>query len=106
MVKKIFREIDLFDFTSFFGLDFLNFLACCESVGHSGRGLKFEKSSILTLNVFEFFQMEEDDTDLLEPSQNEDMDAFVENDNGTDDLDEDEIITEEKLNEEDDTASN
>ena len=34
------------------------------------------------------------------------MDAFVENDNGTDDLDEDEIITEEKLNEEDDTASN
>ena len=56
--------------------------------------------------VFEFFQMEEDDIDLLEPSQNEDMDAFVENDNGTDDLDEDEIITEEKLNEEDDTASN
>ena len=30
----------------------------------------------------------------------------MENDNGTDDLDEDEIITEEKLNEEDDTASN
>ena len=56
--------------------------------------------------VFEFFQMEEDDIDLLESSQNEDMDAFVENDNGTDDLDEDEIITEEKLNEEDDTASN
>ena len=56
--------------------------------------------------VFDFFQMEEDDIDLLEPSQNEDMDAFVENDNGTDDLDEDEIITEEKLNEEDDTASN
>ena len=56
--------------------------------------------------VFEFFQMEEDDIDLLEPSQNEDMDAFVENDNGTDDLDGDEIIAEEKLNEEDDTASN
>ena len=34
------------------------------------------------------------------------MDAFVENANGTDDLDEDEIITEEKLNEEDDTVSN
>ena len=33
------------------------------------------------------------------------MDAFVENDNGTDDLDGDEIIAEEKLNEEDDTAS-
>ena len=56
--------------------------------------------------VFEFFQMEEDNIDLLESSQNEDMDAFVENDNGTDDLDEDEIITEEKLNKEDDTASN
>ena len=56
--------------------------------------------------VFEFFQMEEDDIDLLEPSQNEDMDAFVENDNGTDDLDGDEIIAEEKLNDEDDTASN
>ena len=56
--------------------------------------------------VFDFFQMEEDDIDLLEPSQNEDMDAFVENANGTDDLDEDEIITEEKLNEEDDTVSN
>ena len=56
--------------------------------------------------VFEFFQMEEDDIDLLEPSQNEDMDAFVENDDGTDDLDEGEIITEEKLNEEDDAASN
>ena len=41
--------------------------------------------------------MEEDDIELLEPSQNEDMDAFVENDNGTDDLDEDEISTEEKL---------
>jgi len=56
--------------------------------------------------VFEFFQMEEDDIDILEPSQNEDMDAFVENDNGTDDLDGDEIIAEEKLNEEEDTASN
>ena len=55
---------------------------------------------------FEFSQMEEDDIDLIEPSQNEDMDAFVENDNGTDDLDGDEIITEEKLNEEDDTAPN
>ena len=56
--------------------------------------------------VFEFFQMEEDDIDLLEPSQNEDMDAFVENDNGTDDLDGDEIIAEENLNDEDDTAFN
>ena len=56
--------------------------------------------------VFEFFQMEEDDIDLLEPSQNEDMDAFLENDNGTDDLDGDEIIAEENLNDEDDTASN
>ena len=56
--------------------------------------------------VFEFFQMEEDEIDLLEPSQNEDMDAFVENDNGTDDLDGDEIIAEENLNDEDDTASN
>ena len=50
--------------------------------------------------------MEEDDIDLLEPSQNEDMDAFVENDNGPDDLDGDEIIAEEKSNEADDTASN
>ena len=50
--------------------------------------------------------MEEDDIDLFEPSQNEDMDAFVENDNGTDDLDGDEIIAEENLNDEDDTASN
>ena len=37
---------------------------------------------------FEFSQMEEDDIDLLEPSQNEDMNAFVENDDDTDDLDE------------------
>ena len=43
--------------------------------------------------------------DLLEPSQNEDMNTFVANDDGTDDLDEDEIIAEEKSNEEDDTAS-
>ena len=50
--------------------------------------------------------MEEDDVDLLKPSKNEDMDAFVENDDGTDDLDEDEIIAEEMLNEADDTASN
>ena len=50
--------------------------------------------------------MEEDDIDLLKPSKNEDMDAFVENDDGTDDLDEDEIIAEEMLNEADDTASN
>ena len=56
--------------------------------------------------VFDFFQMEEDDIDLLEPSQNEDMNTFVANDDGTDDLDEDEIIAEEKSNEEDDTASN
>ena len=56
--------------------------------------------------VFDFFQMEEDDIDLLRPSQNEDMDAFVENDNDTDDLDGDEIIAEENLNDEDDTASN
>ena len=55
---------------------------------------------------FEHSEMEEDDIDLLKPSKNEDMDAFVENDNGTDDLDEGEIITEEKLNEEDDAASN
>ena len=46
--------------------------------------------------------MEEDDIDLLKPSKNEDMDAFVEND----DLDEDVIIAEKKSNEEDDTASN
>ena len=50
--------------------------------------------------------MEEDDVDLLKPSKNEDMDAFVENDDGTDDLDEDEIIAEEMSNEADDTASN
>ena len=55
---------------------------------------------------FEFSQMEEDDIDLLEPSRNEDMNTFVENDDGTDDLDEDEIIAEEKSNEEDVTASN
>ena len=36
--------------------------------------------------------MEEDDVDLLKPSKNEDMDAFVEND----DLDEDVIIAEKK----------
>ena len=34
------------------------------------------------------------------------MDAFVENDNGTDYFDGDAIIAEEKLNEEDDKASN
>ena len=56
--------------------------------------------------VFDFFQMEEDDIDLLEPSQNKDMNAFVANDDGTDDLDEDEIIAEEMSNEADDTASN
>ena len=50
--------------------------------------------------------MEEDDVDLLKPSKNEDMDAFVENDDGTDDLDEDKIIAEEMLNEADDTALN
>ena len=50
--------------------------------------------------------MEEDDVDFLKPSKNEDMDAFVENDDGTDDLDEDVIIAEKKSNEEDDTASN
>ena len=55
---------------------------------------------------FELSEMEEDDIDLLKPSKNEDMDAFVENDNGTDDLDEDEIIAEEMSNEADDTASN
>ena len=65
-----------------------------------------EQEKVDEETVFEFFQMEEDDIDLLEPSQNEDMDAFVENDNGTDDLDEDEIIAEENLNDEDDTASN
>ena len=46
--------------------------------------------------------MEEDDVDLIKSSKNEDMDAFVEND----DLDEDVIIAEKKSNEEDDTASN
>ena len=46
--------------------------------------------------------MEEDDIDLLKSSKNEDMDAFVEND----DLDEDVSIAEKKSNEEDDTASN
>ena len=55
---------------------------------------------------FEFSQMEEDDIDLLEPSQNEDMNTIVTNYDGTDDLDEDEIIVEEKSKEEDDTASN
>ena len=55
---------------------------------------------------FELSEMEEDDIDLLKPSKNEDMDAFVENDNGTYDLDEDEIIAEEMLNEADDIASN
>ena len=30
MAKKIFREIDFFDFTSFFGLDVFNFLAHCD----------------------------------------------------------------------------
>ena len=64
-----------------------------------------EQEKVDEETVFDFFQMEED-RDLLESSQNEDMDAFVENDNGTDDLDGDEIIAEEKLNEEDDTASN
>ena len=55
---------------------------------------------------FELSEMEEDDIDLLEPSQNADTDAFVENDNGTDDLDEDEIIAEEMSNEADDMVSN
>ena len=31
---------------------------------------------------FELSEMEEDDIDLLEPSQNADTDAFVENDDG------------------------
>ena len=30
--KNFFREIDLFDFTSFFGLDFFNFLAHSETI--------------------------------------------------------------------------
>ena len=51
---------------------------------------------------FELSEIEEDDIDLLKPSKNEDMDAFLEND----DLDEDVIIAEKKSNEEDDTASN
>ena len=55
---------------------------------------------------FELSEIEEDDIDLLKPSKNEDMDAFVENDDRTDDLDEDEIIAEEMSNEADDTASN
>ena len=55
---------------------------------------------------FELSEIEEDDIDLLKPSKNEDMDAFVENDDGTDDLDEDEIIAEEMSNEADHTASN
>ena len=55
---------------------------------------------------FELSEIEEDDIDLLNPSKNEDMDAFVENDDGTDDLDEDEIIAEEMSNEADITASN
>ena len=55
---------------------------------------------------FELSEIEEDDIDLLKPSKNEDMDAFVENDDGTDDLDEYEIIAEEMSNEADDTASN
>ena len=55
---------------------------------------------------FELSEIEEDNIDFLKPSKNEDMDAFVENDDGTDDLDEDEIIAEEMLNEADDTASN
>ena len=50
--------------------------------------------------------MEEGEVDLLKPCKNEDMDAFVENDDGTDDLDEDKIIAEEMLNEADDTALN
>ena len=29
--KKFFREMDLFDFTSFFALDFFNFLAHCQT---------------------------------------------------------------------------
>ena len=55
---------------------------------------------------FELSEIEEDDIDLLKPSKNEDMDAFVENDDGTDDLDEDEIIAEEMSNEADITDSN
>ena len=43
---------------------------------------------------FEHSEMVEDDIDVLKPSKHEDMDAFVENDDGTDDFDEDEIITE------------
>ena len=64
------------------------------------------KRKLMKRQFLIFFQMEEDDIDLLEPSQNEDMNTFVANDDGTDDLDEDEIIAEEKSNEEDDTASN
>ena len=64
------------------------------------------KRKLMKRQFLIFFQMEEDDIDLLEPSQNADIDAFVENDDGTDDLDEDEIIADEMLNEADDTASN
>ena len=55
---------------------------------------------------FELSEIEEDDIDLLKPSKNEDMDAFVENDDGTDEWNEDEIIAEEMSNETDITASN
>ena len=37
MVKKIFREIYLFDFKSFLGLDFLNFLAHCATATQKSK---------------------------------------------------------------------
>ena len=41
LVKKIIREIDLFDFTSFFGWTFFNFLAHSVRVGKRIRNSEF-----------------------------------------------------------------
>ena len=42
--QEIFREIDLFDFTIFFALDFFHFLTHCVSKGERFCGLKKKMS--------------------------------------------------------------
>ena len=53
LVKKIIREIDLFDFTSFFGLDFFNFLAHCDVLEHLKK-MKFGQKKFGKIDLFNF----------------------------------------------------
>ena len=57
-VDKKFREIDLVDITSFFGLDFFNFLAYCETSTPKNVELVHYLFKKNTGNVFwEFFEV-------------------------------------------------